>query len=538
MIETKVFYDDDSTEVIAKGINAAANAVKITLGAKGRVVYYNNAIQTQHGIQFFKPKPTKDGITVLRNFELTDQIENFGVELIKEASQRTADEVGDGTTATAVLVQAMVNEGLKLVKDGANPMQVKSGMESAVATIVAKLKESSIKIKDESGKLDIEKIRQIATVSANNDKIIGGLIADAYVKIGDNGLIKIEDAKGVKTEIKLTEGFEINTGYLSPYFLTNYGKGMCELKNPYILFFESEILSMHALLPLLEQVVSCGRSLLIFCEDLNGDAFATLANNVKDKVIKACAVKSPFYGERQVDAMNDMALLTGGKYISAAEGIPLESVTLAMCGQCGSIEVTKDKTTIIGSGTDKEKIAELIEQLKVKLSETTDEDEKDYIEKRISRLTESVAILYVGAVTENEATEKKDRCDDAVRAAKSAIEEGFVAGGGSFFASNIYDEVADTDFKKGVKLVFDAIKAPLTQLCVNAGIADIETILTKVSRETFGFGYNVLTEQIENLVDAGIIDPAKALRCELQNAASIAGTVLITGCVFARNIKN
>ena len=295
---------------------------------------------------------------------------------------------------------------------------------------------------------------------------------------------------------------------------------------------------MHALLPLLEQVVSCGRSLLIFCEDLNGDAFATLANNVKDKVIKACAVKSPFYGERQVDAMNDMALLTGGKYISAAEGIPLESVTLAMCGQCNSIEVTKDKTTIIGSGTDKEKITELIEQLKVKLSETTDEDEKDYIEKRISRLTESVAILYVGAVTENEATEKKDRCDDAVRAAKSAIEEGFVAGGGSFFASNIYDEVADTDFKKGVKLVFDAIKAPLTQLCVNAGIADIETILTKVSRETFGFGYNVLTEQIENLVDAGIIDPAKALRCELQNAASIAGTVLITGCVFARNIKN
>jgi len=538
MIETKVFYDENATDVIAKGINDAANAVKITLGAKGRVVYYNNAIQTQHGIQFFKPKPTKDGITVLRNFELTDQIENFGVELIKEASQRTADEVGDGTTATAVLVQAMVNEGIKLVKEGANPMQLKAGMESAVATIVAKLKEASIKIKDESGNLDIEKIRQIATVSANNDKSIGDLIADAYTKIGGNGLIKIEDSKGVRTEMKVTEGFEIKTGYLSPYFLTNYGKGMCELKNPYILFFESEILNMHALLPILEQVVSCGRSLLIFCEDLNGDAFATLTNNVKDKVIKACAVKSPFYGERQVDAMNDMALLTGGKYICAAEGIPLESVTLDMCGTCESVEVTKDKTTITGWGADKEKIKELLDNLKIKLSETTDEDEKDYLEKRISRLTESVAILYVGAVTENEATEKKDRCDDAVRAAKSAIEEGFVAGGGSFFASIIEDVTPETDFEKGKRLVIDAIKAPIKQICVNAGIKNIDEVLTDVSHGTFGFGYNVLTEKIENLIDAGIIDPAKALRCELENAASIAGTVLITGCVFARNIKN
>lgn len=543
MIETKVFYDRQATETIRFGVNKAADAVKVTLGGRGRIVYYNHAQHTANGIQFYKPKGTKDGVTVLKNFELTDQIENFGVELIKEISQKTADEVGDATTSTAILLQALMNMGLDLIEDGCNPMEVKKGMDAAIDYVV-----SQVKLMARHIGTDSEAIKQVATVSANNDETIGQLIADAYKKIGSHGLLKIEKSGTSKTEVKITKGFEIKQGYIHQWFVTNDGKGECDMVNPYILFYDKEILHMQELLPILEQVVAAKRPLLIFCEDLDGDALATLATNVKNKTIRACAVKSPFFGNRKIDAMNDMALLTGAKFINASEGIRLENVLLDMCGTCESVNVSINKTVIAGANGDKDKINEYIKGLAEKLEAATDADEKAYLETRVAKLRGGMAIFHVGAMSDSELSEKLDRCDDAVRATKAAIEEGTVVGGGcSFLKIKEPVIIGNNSYKKGHHMVFEAIKSPFKQILANAGInaenkkwwnfGGSESILNQVASANQSVGFNVLTEKVDDLLADGIIDPVKAVRCSLQNAASIAGTIFITGCVFARNVK-
>jgi len=534
MIETKVFFDKNATSTIAYGINQAANAVKVTLGAAGRVVYYNNAKHTAQGIQFYRPKATKDGVTVLKNFELTDQIENFGVELIKEVSAKTADEVGDATTTTAILLQEIMNGGLELVADGLNPMEIKKGMEYATDLVVSKLKDAAINIDT-----DIDAIRQIATVSANNDAVIGGLISDAYNKIGKNGIIKIERSETSKTEIKITQGFELRQGYIHPYFITNLAKGECELNNPYILFYEKEIVRMEEILPLLEKVLAERRQLLIFCEDLDGAALSTMAAAVKNRDIVACAVKSPFFGERKVEAMNDMAILTGGRFINMAEGIKLETVDLSMLGSAAKVTISRNKTLIIGSNGDTIQIANHIKDLSEKAIDISDADEKAYMQNRVAKLSGGIAMMYVGATTEAECDEKIDRCEDAVLATRAAIEEGYLVGGGCSFLKlmDLPIKKGSNSYEAGQFLILKSITSPFRQILANAGI-DGDNMIAEIAKSNSNVGYNVLSEKICDMVKDGIIDPVKALRCSLQNAASVAATILITGCVFARKVKD
>ena len=534
MIETKVFYGTEARKAIQTGVNKAANAVKVTLGGRGRNVLYSKALQTQNGIKFYDGRITKDGVTVLRNFSLSDRIEDNGADVVRQASQKTYETVGDGTTTSAIFVQAIYNEGLKLIDAGANPIEIKKGIDKAVEYVVGELAKMAIQIGD-----DNEKIKQIATVSANNDEVIGQLIADAYKQIGKDGIIDIQDAKGVTTEIKVVNGFEIRQGYVSPFFITNRGKGIAELVNPVILFFEKSIVQMQPLIPLLEAAVKNNSPLLIFCEDLEGEALSTLAVNVAEGRIKACVVKSPYFDEKQIDAMEDMATLTGGTFINAQKGIPLESVTLNKCGQAAKVTISKDTTTIVGGKGSKESIDLLVSSLKEKMNETTDIHTKKYLENRIAKLTSGVAILYVGAATESEASEKKDRCDDAVRATRAAIEEGYVAGGGTAFLKiPLLRSELTSDEYRGTELIYNILITPLEQICLNAGIKNADEILKNVINGDANDGYNVLTERVENLIETGIIDPVKVLRCSLQNAASAAGSYLTMECAIIDEFKN
>lgn len=527
MLETKVLFKKEARDAVKEGVNKAADAVKVTLGAMGRNVIFSKAIQTQQGIQFWPARATKDGVTVLQNFALSDRIEDIGAGIVREASQKTADIVGDGTTTSAIFVQAIVNAGLKLVDEGCNPMELKKGIDAAVEYVVSELKKIAIPVGE-----DNDDIKHIATVSANNDEAIGKLIADAYKQIGKDGMISIEDAKFGETEIKIIDGFKIPQGYVSPYFMTNRGKGIAELSNPVILFFEKSIQQMQPLIPILEKAMQQQSPLVIFCEDLEGEAFSTLAVNVADKKISACVIKSPYHGEYLIDAMQDMALLTGGTFISAQMAVPLQAVTLQLCGKASKVIVSKDSTMIIGGRGDKEKIDSLIVSLKEKQKEAKDDFEQRYLEQRIAKLTGGVAVLYVGAATETEAKEKKDRCDDSVRATKAAIEEGFVPGGGTAFLKiNIPLKGKNDSQQKGIDLIQQILQEPLTQICNNAGIDDVTGIITKVKAKKLNIGYNALTEQVEDLVKAGIIDPVKVLRCSLQNAASSAGMILTTECL-------
>ncbi len=434
-IETNVFLGKDARDKVQSGLNKAANIVRVTLGAAGRNVIFSRVVHTQNATQYYPARVTKDGVTVLRNFVLPDPIEDIGAGIVREASKKTADVVGDGTTTTAVLVQAIVNEGLKLIDDGANPMELQKGINKAVEFVVTELKKMAIPLEG-----DIERIKQIATVSANNDKELGNLIGDVYKTIGKYGKIYVEDAKGLDTTMNVKDGFEIPQGYISPYMMTDRGKGVCELSNPYILFFEREIQQMQSLLPILEKVVQKNAPLVIFCEDLIGEALATIVNNILGGKISVCAIKSPSAGERQIDAMEDMALLTGGTFLSIQKGVPLEAATLQLCGGASKVIVSKENTTIIGGKGDKDKIRNMVHSLTEKIKHSKDDDEIKYLESRVARLTGGVAVLYVGAATASEAEEKKDRCDDAIRATRAAIDEGYVSGAGTAFIKvRLYD---------------------------------------------------------------------------------------------------
>lgn len=522
-----VLFAKQARDKVQIGVNKAADMAKVTLGAAGKNVIFSRIVPTQQGVQFYPARVTKDGVTVLRNFVLNDPIEDIGAGIVREASKKTGDNVGDGTTTTAVLVQAIVNEGLKLIDEGVNPMELQKGINKSVEHVVEMLKKIAIPLDG-----DNERIKQIATVSANNDKELGELIGSVYKSIGKYGKIYVEDAKGLETSMKVKDGLEVPQGYISPYMMTNRGKGTAEMSNPYILFFEREIQQMQTLLPILERAHQQNAPLVIFCEDLTGEALATIVNNLINGKISVCAIKTPFVGERGIDMMEDMALLTGGTFLSIQKGVPLEAATLQLCGKASKVIVTKESTTIIGASGDKAKIKSFVHSLQEKIKHSKDEEEIRYLENRIAKLTGGVAVLYVGAATASEAEEKKDRCDDAIRATRAAIDEGYVSGAGTAFAKFGYDlgEVV-TDFDKGVKLITEILKEPLRQICNNGGY-NAEEIISKVKSSSNGDGFNVLTEKIECLVDAGIIDPVKVLRCSLQNAASAASMILTTEGLF------
>lgn len=527
-MEQTVLFNKDARKKVQDGINKAANAVKVTLGAHGRNVIFSRIVYTQNGTQFFPARVTKDGVTVLRNFVLPDPVEDIGAGIVREASKKTADLVGDGTTTTAVLVQAIVNKGLELIDAGCNGMELKKGIDKAVEMVVAELKKVSIPISD-----DLERIKQIATVSANHDTEIGGLIGDVYKKIGKDGLITVEDAKGLDTSIKVIDGFKVPQGYISPYLVTDRGKMTSELKNPFILFYEREIQQMQPLLPILEQAIKQGAPLVIFCEDLTGEALATIVNNVMQGKISVCVVKSPYYGDKQLDSMEDMALLTGGTFLSIQKGVPLQAVTLQLCGKATKVISTKESTTIIGGNGDKDKIKAMAHSLREKIKHSNDESEIKYLESRVAKLTGGVAVLYVGAATESEAEEKKDRCDDAIRATKAAIEEGYLPGGGTAFLKlgHLKCNLKTDGEQKGFQLVLDILSEPVKQIASNAGI-ELNGEVDKIKNDTLEIGYNVKSEQLENMIESGVIDPTKVLRCSLQNAASAASMILTTECLF------
>lgn len=528
MIEENVLFSSDARAKVQVGVNKAADMVKVTLGAAGKNVIFSRIVQTQNGTQFYPARVTKDGVTVLRNFMLQDPIEDIGAGIVREASKKTADLVGDGTTTTAVLVQALVNEGLKLIDDGVNPMELQKGINRAVDIIVNELQKIAIPLEENDSR-----IKQIATVSANNDKELGELIGNVYKEIGKYGKIYVEDARGLETAMKVKDGFEIPQGYVSPYLVTDRGKGIAELNNPYILFFEREIQQMQSLLPILEKAIQKGSPLVIFCGDLIGEALATIVNNVMKGTLNVCAIKSPYVGERAIDAMEDMALLTGGTFLSIQKGVPLEAATLQLCGGASKVIVSKESTTIIGAKGDKDKIKALVHSLKEKIKHSKDEEDIKYLESRIAKLTGGVAVLYVGAATASEAEEKKDRCDDAIRATRAAIDEGFVSGAGTAFIKIDMKVDGDelSDYEKGIKLVSEIISEPLRQICKNGGF-NAELIIKEVQSSSNGNGFNVITERVECLADAGIIDPVKVLRCSLQNAASAASMILTTEGLF------
>lgn len=523
-----VFYAKEARDKVQIGVNKAANMTKVTLGAAGKNVIFSRIVPTQNGVQYYPARVTKDGVTVLRNFMLQDPVEDIGAGIVREASKKTADVVGDGTTTTAVLVQALVNEGLKLIDAGANPMELQKGINKAVEYIVSELKKIATPLSEDS-----DRIKQIATVSANNDKELGELIGDVYKTIGRYGKIYVEDAKGLETTMIVKDGIEVPQGYISPYMVTNRAKGTAELSNPYILFFEREIQQMQSLLPILEKAIQKNSPLIIFCEDLTGEALATIVNNVMNGKLSVCAIKSPSVGERQIDIMEDMAMVTGGTFLSIQKGVPLEAAGLNLCGSAAKVVVSKESTTIIGGKGDKEKIKNFVHALNEKIKHTKNEDEIKYLESRIARLTGGVAVLYVGAATSSEAEEKKDRCDDAIRATRAAIDEGFVSGAGAAFIKLKKFIVGDipNDYESGWNLVMTILSEPLRQILVNGGF-DAENIITQVASSANGNGFNVLTERIECLADAGIIDPVKVLRCSLQNASSAASMILTTEGLF------
>jgi chaperonin GroEL len=524
-----VLYSKEARDKVKEGINKAANMVRVTLGASGRNVIFSRIVPTQNGVQYYPARVTKDGVTVLRNFALQDPIEDIGAGIVREASKKTADIVGDGTTTTAVLVQAIVNEGLKLIDEGANPMELQKGINKAVEYVVNELKKIAIPLDN-----DDERIKQIATVSANNDKELGELIGNVYKTIGKYGKIYVEDAKGLETSMKIKDGIEVPQGYISPYMINNRAKGISELSNPYILFFEREIEQMQPLLPILEMALQKGAPLVIFCEDFKGEALATVVNNILAGKLNVCVIKTPYVGERGIDAMEDLALLTGGTFLSIQKGVPLQAANLNFCGSATKVIVSKESTMIIGGKGDKIKIASFVNSLQEKVNSTTNEEDVKYLENRIAALTGGVAILYVGAATASEAEEKKDRCDDAIRATRAAIDEGYVSGAGTAFIK-LKDKLGlddnSSDFLKGFNVIMDILDEPLRQICNNGGF-DADKIIKEVSSSANGNGFNVLTEKVECLADAGIIDPVKVLRCSLQNAASAASMILTTEGLF------
>ena len=519
----QIYFDVEARDKLKRGVDALANAVKVTLGPKGRNVVI--------GKKFGAPQITKDGVTVAKEIELKDPIENMGAQMVKEVASKTADVAGDGTTTATVLAQAIIQAGLKNVAAGANPMDLKRGIDKAVTELVKNLK----KISKEVGS-DNSKIKQIATISANNDETIGALIAEAMKVVGNDGVITVEEAKGTETDVKIVEGMQFDRGYLSPYFVTNADKMITEMENPLILISEKKISSMKELMPILEPVVQAGKGLLIIAEDVDGEALGTLVVNRLRGSLKVAAVKAPGFGDRRKAMLEDIAILTGGQVISEERGMTLDNVTMDMLGTAEKIEIDKDNTTIINGKGDKKAISSRVGQIRAQIEATTSDYDREKLQERLAKLAGGVAVLYVGAATEVEMKEKKDRVDDALAATRAAVQEGIVPGGGVALIRAIENldklKGENEDEMTGIAIVRRAAEEPLRQIIANAG-EEGAVIVQKVKEGKDDFGYNARTDKFEHLYKAGVIDPTKVTRIAIENAASIASMLLTTECVIA-----
>jgi chaperonin GroEL len=519
----QIHFDVDARDRLKNGVDTLADAVKVTLGPKGRNVILEK--------KFGAPHVTKDGVSVAKEIELSDPIENIGAQMVKEVASKTADIAGDGTTTATVLAQAIVTAGLKNVAAGANPMDLKRGIDKAVEVVVDELK----KISQEVGS-DNDKIKQVATISANNDETIGSLIADAMKVVGNDGVITVEEAKGTETDVKTVEGMQFDRGYLSPYFVTNTDKMIADLENPSILIYDKKISNMKDLLPVLEPVAQSGKPLLIIAEDVDSEALATLVVNRIRGSLKIAAVKAPGFGDRRKAMLEDIAILTGGVVISEERGLSLEAATVDMLGTAEKVEIDKDNTTIINGAGAKADIEARVNQIKAQIESTTSDYDKEKLQERLAKLAGGVAVLYVGAATEVEMKEKKDRVDDALAATRAAVEEGIIPGGGVAFIRSIaaLDKLSgiNEDENTGIKILTRAVEEPIRQIIANAG-GEGAVIVQKIKEGKKDFGYNARTEVYENLYEAGVIDPTKVTRIAIENAASIASMLLTTECVIA-----
>ena len=518
----KIQFDIEAREGLKKGVDALANAVKVTLGPKGRNVII--------GKSFGGPQVTKDGVTVAKEIELEDALENMGAQMVKEVASKTNDLAGDGTTTATILAQSIVNEGLKNVTAGANPMDLKRGVDKAVSAIVENLNKTAKTVGNSS-----EKIQQIASISANNDNVIGDLITEAFEKVGKEGVITVEEAKGTDTYVDVVEGMQFDRGYLSPYFVTNSEKMESDLESPYILLYDKKISAMKDLLPILEPVAQSGKPLLVIAEDVDGEALATLVVNKLRGALKIAAVKAPGFGDRRKAMLEDIAILTGGTVISEERGFNIENTTIDMLGSAERVTIDKDNTTIVNGAGDKKAIEDRVNQIKTQIETTTSDYDKEKLQERLAKLAGGVAVLYVGAASEVEMKEKKDRVDDALHATRAAVEEGIVAGGGVALirARNVLDKIKATndDELTGIQIISRALEAPVRTIVANAG-GEGSVVVAKIIEGKDGFGYDAKSEQYVDLFDAGIIDPKKVTRVALENAASVAGMILTTECAL------
>jgi chaperonin GroEL len=522
----KITFDTEARDALKKGVDALANAVKVTLGPKGRNVVIDK--------QFGGPSITKDGVTVAKEIELEDTLENMGAQMVKEVASKTNDLAGDGTTSATVLAQAIISNGLKNVAAGANPMDLKRGIDKAVSAIIKDINKQAQQVGD-----SYDKIEQVASISANNDNVIGSLIAEAMKKVKTEGVITVEEAKGTDTTVEVVEGMQFDRGYLSPYFITDADKMEVELENPYILIFDQKISAMKDLLPILEQTAKSGKPLMIIAEDVDGEALSTLVVNKIRGALKVAAVKAPGFGDRRKAMLEDIAVLTNGTVVSEERGFKLESTTLEMLGTTEKIVIDKDNTTIVNGAGNKKSISARVNQIKTQIETTTSDYDKEKLQERLAKLAGGVAVLYVGAATEVEMKEKKDRVDDALAATRAAVEEGIVPGGGVSIvrASQSLDKLKaeNDDEQTGINIIYRAVEEPLRQIVENAGLEG-SVIVAKVKDGKADFGFNAKTETFESLYKAGVIDPAKVVRVALENAASVAGMLLTTECVIS-NVK-
>ncbi|MGC9108698.1 MAG: chaperonin GroEL [Caldimicrobium sp.] len=525
MAAKEIIYGSNTRDKILAGVNKLANAVKVTLGPKGRNVIIERS--------FGSPLITKDGVTVAKEIELEDKFENMGAQMVKEVASKTSDVAGDGTTTATVLAQAIFQEGVKLVAAGINPMAIKRGIDKAVEVVVKELEKLAKPCRTR------QEIAQVATISANNDTVIGNLIADAMDKVGKEGVITVEESKGLETYLDVVEGMQFDRGYISPYFVTDPEKMECILEDPYILVYDKKISSMKDLLPLLEQVARAGKPILIIAEDVEGEALATLVVNRLRGVLQCCAVKAPGFGERRKAMLQDIAIVTGGTFVSEELGMKLENVQLKDLGRARRVVVTKETTTIIDGAGKKEDIEARIKQIRAQIEETTSDYDREKLQERLAKLVGGVAVIYVGAATETEMKEKKARVEDALNATKAAVEEGIVPGGGTAYIRclpALENLKLDGEEQYGVEIIKKALEAPLRQIATNAGFEG-SIIVEKVKAEKDSVGFDAATGEIKDLVAAGIIDPKKVSRCALQNAASIAGLLLTTEAMVAEKPK-
>ena len=518
----QLFFNTSARDQLKKGVDSLADAVKVTLGPKGRNVIIDK--------KFGAPTITKDGVSVAKEIELEEPIENMGAQLVKEVASKTADNAGDGTTTATVLAQSIFGVGIKNVAAGANPMDLKRGIDKAVSAVVKQLQANSIEISTS------KEIAQVATVSANNDEEIGSMISDAMDKVGKDGVITVEEAKGTETEVKTVEGMQFDRGYLSPYFVTNTEKMEAELEQPYILIYDKKISSMKELLPVLEPVAQSGKPLVIISEDVDGEALATLVVNKIRGALKVAAVKAPGFGDRRKAMLEDIAILTGGTVISEERGFKLENATVDMLGRAEKINIDKDNTTIVNGSGDANAIKGRISEIKAQIEKTTSDYDREKLQERLAKLSGGVAILYIGAATEVEMKEKKDRVDDALHATRAAVQEGVVVGGGVALvrASDALNDLKglNEDEDTGINIIRQAIESPLRTIVSNAG-GEPSVVINKIRENSGNYGYNARTDEYQDLFEAGVIDPTKVTRLALENAASIAALLLTTECVVA-----